>query len=140
MDYENLPKRFREAALLLKRWNDIQIELGSPDMSFIASLHTFKHYLGLFCYKNKNDRYSAAEKLCGAYFKAASKRGMAFLADNFSDQASKNIELASFSFTFKSFCSKGEGMKFYLSLDYYELAGLETQVAFSIGSDRGYYP
>lgn len=57
MDSENLPNMLRAAALLLKRWNDISIPLGSPAIILSASLHTLKHYFGWFYYKSKNVKY-----------------------------------------------------------------------------------
>lgn len=96
IDSENLPSKFKDAALLLYKWTDSSTALGSPEISFNASLQVFKHYLGLFCSKYKKLKYSAAEKLCGAYLSAASKRGVAFLAESFKDSASKNIEFAYF--------------------------------------------
>jgi hypothetical protein len=92
------------------------MQFGSPEISFKASLQTFRHYFGLFCSKNKYERYSTAEKLCGAYFKAASSNGMAFFADNFKDSANKNIEFASCYETFTSPRSVRDGFRFYLSL------------------------
>lgn len=136
IDSENLPNKFRAAALLLKRWKEISIEFGSPEINFNPSLHTLRHYFGLFCSRNKNERYSAAEKLCGAYFRAASNKGMAFLADSFSDSASKNIELASGYETFISSRSVRMGLTFYLSL-VYELDWLDTSGAFWIVDEWG---
>ena len=134
IDSENLPSKLSEAALLLNRWKDISIELGSPEISFSVSLHTLRHSFGLFCSKNRNERYSAAEKLWGAYFNAASNKGIAFLADTFSDSASKNLELASCSETFISCLSVTTGLTFSLSL-VYELDWLETSGAFWMGEE-----
>lgn len=68
------------------------MQFGSPDICLRASLHIFKDYLGLFCSRYKNERYQAAEKLFGAYRRAAYNKGIAFLAESFNDSASKNIE------------------------------------------------
>ena len=105
IDYEYLPNKFNDAALLLLIWIDSSLYCGESSICYRIWLHKSKHFLGLPIYKYKYDRYSAADKLLWAYFRAVSRRGIAFSAGNGKDYTKRAKEFAYFSFNYSFYYS-----------------------------------